>query len=234
MQSYMTGYYQARQHPSQTVGHMFCTLGNGVELDNCGYLKGNYRDEDIFKFPEPTALTAIYPWIETPEFQPFRKVAGCRDVGFRATCEYFLACLELTPDTVEHAAKWKENIETVRKVLLDTPTITDKLKGTDDMEGFLALIGTKDTSYASKWDRKPDGKNSVQKVWFFDVQWSDCPEEVEKEVRHMWRDYELGNDHFMVKRELDEELFEAYPMIYMWLKHKGVQEGEQAIIHWWW
>ena len=38
----------------------------------------------------------------------------------------------------------------------------------------------------------------------------------------------------LIKRKLDEGLFEDYPKIYLWCKYKGVQEGEQVIIHWWW
>lgn len=234
MKGYMTGYYQSKQHPSQVVEHLFCTLGNGVHLNHKGYIPGNYCSQEVFQFPEPTPFEYIYPWSENEQFQPFRELAGCRDVGFRETCEYFLACLELTPDSVEGAVKWKENIDTIRTVLLDTPPITDKISGPDDMEGFLAYLKGKDTSYASKWDQEPDGENSVKKVWFFDVQWSDCPTEVEAEVRHMWRAHELGNDNYIVKRNLDEGLYDDYPMIYMWLKHKGVQEDEFVIIHWWW
>ena len=108
------------------------------------------------------------------------------------------------------------------------------IKDCNDMEGFLALLGKKDTSYGSKWDLEPDGEESVRKVWFFDVQWSDCPVEVESDVRKLWRDFEFGNDYYMFKGKLDAELFDSYPMIYMWLKHKGVQEDELVIIHWWW
>lgn len=234
MKGYMTGYYQSKQHPSQVVEHMFCTLGNGVGLNNKGYISENYRSDEIFEFPEPTAFAYMYPWSNTEEFQPFRKLAGCRDVGFKETCQYFFSCLELTPDSTENAKKWKDNIELMRSILLETPAIQDKIKDKDDMSGFISLLSGKDTSYSSKWDKEPDGESSVYKVWFFDVQWSDCPDEVQDEVRHAWSAYELGNDKYIIKRELDDELFEDYPLIYMWLKHKGVKENEKVIIHWWW
>lgn len=104
----------------------------------------------------------------------------------------------------------------------------------DQGKEWLASLSGKDTSLASKWDNPPDGEESVTKKWFFDVQWSDCPEEVEKEVRQSWRDYELGNDFFFWKATLDEDLFEEYPAIYFWLEHKGVPKGEEVLIHWWW
>lgn len=44
----------------------------------------------------------------------------------------------------------------------------------------------------------------------------------------------LGNDDYIYKTKLDDSLFEEYPRIYLWLKHEGVQENEEVIIHWWW
>lgn len=78
--------------------------------------------------------------------------------------------------------------------------------------------------------------NSVRKVWFLDVQWSDCPEFVEDEVRQLWDDFGLGNDHYIYRFTTgeDEEGTFNYPMIAKWLKYKGVPDGETVIIHWWW
>lgn len=101
-------------------------------------------------------------------------------------------------------------------------------------EQWLATLSGKDTSYGHKWGKPSDGDDSVRKVWFFDVQWSDCPIEVEQEVISAWQDYELGNDRYIIKCKLDEDLFEDYPNIYFWLQHKGVEQNAQVIIHWWW
>lgn len=79
-------------------------------------------------------------------------------------------------------------------------------------------------------------KDSIRKIWFFDVQWSDCPNFVEKEVRKLWADHELGNDGFIYKynpKYNKEFLSIEYPYIYGWFKHKGV-ENEEVVIHWWW
>lgn len=76
----------------------------------------------------------------------------------------------------------------------------------DQGKEWLASLCGKDTSLASKWDNPPDGKNSIEKKWFFDVQWSDCPEEVEKEVRESWCDRCLGNDNYFWTATLDEDL----------------------------
>lgn len=227
-----------------SVEHLFCTNGNGIEISLKGYISKNYRGTEIYKFGDPEPFTHIYPWSDTEQFQPFRKLAGCRDPGFKEMVEYFLACLEITPDNIidlgargtnssKDIKKWKENIEEIRKVLLETPTIEDKF-GIDDGEKFIASLSGKDTSYAAKWDKPPDGENSLTKVWFFDAQWSDCPDEVEKEVKQIWKDYELGNDRYMYKTTMDEELFQEYPGVYFWLEYKGVQKGEEVIVHWWW
>lgn len=82
------------------------------------------------------------------------------------------------------------------------------------------------------WSDKPNP--SVSKKWVFDVQWSDCPSIVAGEVKKIWRDFDLGNDSYIKKVDVDIELKEEYPRIYHWLKHKGVKEDESVWIHWWW
>lgn len=44
--------------------HVFCVNGNGVDLDNRGFLSGNHRTEEAYEFGEPTPLKSIYPWSE--------------------------------------------------------------------------------------------------------------------------------------------------------------------------
>ena len=77
-------------------------------------------------------------------------------------------------------------------------------------------------------------ESSVTRKWFFDVQWSDCPTEVEDEVRKQWRNRELGNDNYVYRVEMDEELLEDSPKVFAWLAFKGVPLGEEVIVHWWW
>lgn len=76
---------------------------------------------------------------------------------------------------------------------------------------------------------------SVYKIWFFDVQWTDCPKIVRNEIHQAWReDDRLTNDVCILKYDMDAELEEYLPLSYLWLKHKGVEQGERVIIHWWW
>lgn len=243
MKNYITfnlqHYNRMFKRPINVLGHLFATNGNGVGLDNKGYLQGNYRGEEAFVFGAPVALDHVYPWSTYTECQPFRKLAGCRDVGFKEAAKYFIDCIEVTPNSVDGISIWKENIEIVRSVLLDTPTIEDESPKDLSMEGSMELFldkikGEKTTSQHPVDGTKIEASNSVYKKWYFDVQWSDCPTYVEKEVREAWGDYELGNDRYIWRTTLDEELFADYPRVYLWLKHKGVPDGEEVIIHWWW
>ncbi len=92
------------------------------------------------------------------------------------------------------------------------------------------------TAYEHKfgdWASKPlspDTASSIQQVTVFEVQWSDCPVEVEAEVKQMWENYDAGNDHWYLAWE-SEEMSEDYPLIDEYLKSKGVTE---CLIHWWW
>lgn len=77
---------------------------------------------------------------------------------------------------------------------------------------------------------------AIRQVTLFDVQWTDCPVEVEAEVQRLWREYELGNDtsYFSWDRTKDPSggsLAERYPLIDEYLMSKGVSE---CLIHWWW
>lgn len=230
IESAMHYYPSLYSRPSQVVAHMFATLGNGVDLNMQGWLEGNCQCEEPYKFPEPIPLEHIYPWSKTERYQPFRDLAGCRDVGFKEAAQYFIDCVKLTPDDVKHIKDWKDNLHIVEDVLMNTPTITDEYENSDNLAKFLEKISDSEITNGSRGGLC----NSVRKVWYFDVQWSDCPEYVEDEVRQLWTDRELGNDCYIAKVDLDEELFSEYPRIYYWLKHKGVGEGEQVIIHWWW
>lgn len=221
--------------PSDVVEHMFATLGNGVDLNNKGFINENYRCEEPFEFPSPTTLKCVYPWSDTEEYQPFRKLAGCRDVGFKEAAEYFIECIKLTPDTVEGIRDWKDNLDTVVEVLLGTNPIEDEYSDTEEgYQKFIEKLNGVSTIDNIQDETEVTKRDSVTKHWFFDVQWSDCPDFVEEEVRHLWGDYELGNDKYIAMVTLDEELFEEYPNIYFWLRHKGVEEDGKVIVHWWW
>lgn len=102
---------------------------------------------------------------------------------------------------------------------------------------------------------------AMSQRWFFDVQWSNCPEDVEQIVEDLWRYHELGNDNYILKRSiqdlkyLEEEGFEAevwkwgetpeekigwvtepksiQPLI-DYLSGFDIPEDEDIIIHWWW
>lgn len=77
------------------------------------------------------------------------------------------------------------------------------------------------------------GNECIQDVKFFNVQWSNCPVEIEDEVKKMWRNWGLGNDHYFIKWEWDDMVHD-WPIITEFLKSKGLTEKDTIIIHWWW
>ena len=135
--------------------------------------------------------------------------------------------IPLAPFTSRFGKRAGDNIHIVEEVLLNTETIKDEY---DDVLSGYSKFKQKLKNNGS--DEEPS--KSVSKQWFFDVQWSDCPEFVTHEVRHLWTAYELGNDNYIVKLKLDDELFKTYPNIYFWLLHNGVHLNDRVIVHWWW
>lgn len=232
IESKMKHFSRIFPNPARLLEHMFAVLGNGVNLNNRGWLGWDEERGEAYLFGAPVPLTSIYPWTENEGLQPFRKLAGCRDVGFKESAQYFIDCVMATPDDVRGIKEWKDNIATVEDVLLNTPTIEDEFE-IGDMDKFLQKIKESQVT-DSHGGATENPTSSVRDVKFFVVQWSDCPRYVEEEVRQLWGNSGYGNDNYICKRELDEELFHEYPRIYFWLKHKGVADGEQVLIHWWW
>ncbi len=77
------------------------------------------------------------------------------------------------------------------------------------------------------------GADCFPQMRLFDVQWSNCPVEVENEVRQLWRDYEFGNDNYYVK--WSDSMAEGYPLIAEFMFRNGYYKSEEKIlIHWWW
>jgi len=99
-------------------------------------------------------------------------------------------------------------------------------------------------------------KNALRKILFLDVQWTNCPIEVEDQVRDLWRLHELGNDNYILKESIEslieyetnnvmveqwdnkEIKYKEVPLktdaIVQYLREQGVKDDEQVIIHWWW
>ena len=81
------------------------------------------------------------------------------------------------------------------------------------------------------WNKVPHGeKPSIRNQIIFEVQWSDCPVEIAKEVHKLWVDAGYGNDHYYYSWEMVENE-ETYPVIAEYLKSKNITD---CLIHWWW
>lgn len=86
--------------------------------------------------------------------------------------------------------------------------------------------------HGDEWKETPfAGPECIRAVNLFDVQWSNCPVEVQDEVRKLWGDHELGNDRYIYKWDSNGEEAEDYPVIAEYLEMRGITD---CLIHWWW
>lgn len=96
------------------------------------------------------------------------------------------------------------------------------------------------SSYTHKWNpdkpNDPKTKSGLRKVWFLDAQWSTCPIEVENEVKMLWRDCDLGNDDYMLKRSVEDllEWGDKTKYLVQYIREHGIPDDEEVVIHWWW
>ena len=69
----------------------------------------------------------------------------------------------------------------------------------------------------------------------FETQNTNCPIEVVAEVKQLWRDYEAGNDFYYIPFDAsdDSDLQDDYPIVYKYLRSRGVTDMN-VLIHWWW
>ena len=93
----------------------------------------------------------------------------------------------------------------------------------------------KTTAYEHKfnedWKDSPGaGAECIQAMNVFEVQWSNCPAEVEKEVITLWKDMSFGNDWFYYTWDPIEDE-ENYPGVAAYLKSRSIGK---CLIHWWW
>ena len=74
----------------------------------------------------------------------------------------------------------------------------------------------------------------------FDVQWSNCPVEVEAAVKELWRHFELGNDFYFlpwstskenIRQEFPAHLRDAKDTVNEYLLLRKVSN---CLIYWWW
>jgi hypothetical protein len=97
----------------------------------------------------------------------------------------------------------------------------------------------KTSSFHHKWNstpNPPDTKKGFRKVWYLDAQWSDCPVEVEDQVKEMWRNYDLGNDYYCINTSISSLFEQEYFVVaqYVLEQHPNIEDDELIIIHWWW
>ena len=72
--------------------------------------------------------------------------------------------------------------------------------------------------------------NCIQQTTILDAQEANCPVDVKEEVKQLWKDCELGNDHSYWAWD-GIEMGEDYPIIDKYLKGKNILE---CLIHYGW
>ncbi len=68
---------------------------------------------------------------------------------------------------------------------------------------------------------------ALKKQWVLDAQWTDCPEDVETVIKHLWRYYELGNDNYMLRRSIND-------LLEMTDDHEDESVIEITVEQWFW
>lgn len=82
----------------------------------------------------------------------------------------------------------------------------------------------------------------IQQTTVLECTWTNCPEEVQADVRKIWDRNEYGNDFYYHPWDPENEYWaegmdkdttyaEAFPKLAAYLKERGVK---QCLIHWWW
>ena len=64
-----------RDKVAMVLEHLFCVLGNGIDMTGKGYIRENYRSNEVYPFGEPEPMDTLYPYCDGTVYQ---KYAGCR------------------------------------------------------------------------------------------------------------------------------------------------------------
>lgn len=208
--------------PSDLLTNIICGLGSGYSLGVNKYLNG-IKDDVAYSFPDPKPLVSMPPFYDARYPLSFK---GCRNPGFKEAIQYLIDCINLSDSSNKYIKAWKDNIAILEE-LRDFEVIADPY------ENMETAIKQFEEDLAASEEPK-DNVESVTKEWVFEVTWTDTPDFIKQEINQIWTDRNLGNDHYIYIAHLDEDLFESYPRVYLWLKHKGVLRNEKAYIRLWW
>jgi hypothetical protein len=95
---------------------------------------------------------------------------------------------------------------------------------------------------------------ALKQQWVLNTTWTNCPEEVKKDVQALWRYHDLGNDYYMLSisvndlqglegcevEEWDEEAvkWKKVPLdtrnLITYILANNIPEDEEIILHLWW
>ena len=118
------------------------TSSRDIKLNSHGRIP-HYKAAELKQAPPPPKvlehLSSLSPF---EEFQPFRKIAGCTDEGFKEWSQWFIESLRLTKSTepeCERIKEWCDAIDMIEDILLNTPDKGVQFK-MDDVEAFNASL----------------------------------------------------------------------------------------------
>lgn len=77
---------------------------------------------------------------------------------------------------------------------------------------------------------KYDNIEAISKVTILEATWTNCPEDVKKDIRTLWQDNEYGNDLYYHSWDSTDDEGE-YPAIRKYLDDHNI---EKCLIHFWW
>lgn len=113
----------------------------------------------------------------------------------------------------------------------------------------MSTFSGRTTAYEHKRDDwakyKGPFEPAIVEMTVFNVQWSECPVEVENEVQKLWKwqdgdlkngsyyDWNRDNEYWDERHEDESDMTmkDAFPLIDEYLMSKGVTKCK---IHWWW
>lgn len=74
----------------------------------------------------------------------------------------------------------------------------------------------------------------LKAVYYLDAQTNSLSEDVMKDVKQLWRDFEFGNDHYYAVWEGKYwDFCEDYPHLHAYLLN-NVPDGYEALVRYWW
>lgn len=218
-----------------------------------GYLDINPKDIIQLEIPdkinktipkdEGTRISLYYPEYSTKYEEGstiiFHQKLMVEDYSYKINLEEETSKFVSLQEFLKESDKIHKN-ETITSVYKDFYKLKDSQSIIED--GW----NDKTSSYHHKWHDTPNPDNvdqALKQVWVLDLQWSNCPEELEREAKYIWECWSLSNDYcykqftlkdLKLEHSLDLPLINKYILEQIEVRNLDIKEDENILIHWWW